>query len=99
MELQKDFGLVDSTEGEEDEELEQEKIAHQVEEGISLRHYQVMLIIFFIYHSHLVKTNCGFFQSDLPLVVSYGAAHHMLINRSNKIFGGIFSQNPQRTLG
>ena len=46
MELQKDFGLVDSTEGEEDEELEQEKIAHQVEGGISLRHYQVMLIIF-----------------------------------------------------
>ena len=43
MELQKDFGLVDSTEGEEDEELEQEKIAHQVEGGISLRHYQVML--------------------------------------------------------
>ena len=40
MELQKDFGLVDSTEGEEDEELEQEKIAHQVEEGISLRHYK-----------------------------------------------------------
>ena len=34
MELQKDFGLVDSTEGEEDEELEQEKIAHQVEGGI-----------------------------------------------------------------
>ena len=48
MELQKDFGLVDPTEGEEDEELEQEKIAHQVEEGVSLRHYQVMLIIFFI---------------------------------------------------
>ena len=40
MELQKDFGLVDSTEGDEDEELEQEKIAHQVEEGVSLRHYQ-----------------------------------------------------------
>ena len=47
MELQKDVGLVDSMEGEEDEELEQEKIAHQVEEGISLRHYKVMLIIFF----------------------------------------------------
>ena len=47
MELQKDFGLVDSTEGEEDEELEQEKIAHQVEEGISVRHYKVMPIIFF----------------------------------------------------
>ena len=46
MELQKDFGLVDSTEGEEDEELEQEKIAHQVGEGISLRHYKVMLIYF-----------------------------------------------------
>ena len=47
MEVQKDFGLVDSTEGEEDEELEQEKIAHQVEEGISFRHYKVMLVIFF----------------------------------------------------
>lgn len=32
MELQKDVGLVDSMKGEEDEELEQEKIAHQVEE-------------------------------------------------------------------
>ena len=57
MELQKDFGLVDSTEGEEDEELEQEKIAHQVEGGISLRHYQVMLIIFFIL-GHLKSNTC-----------------------------------------
>ena len=47
MEHQKNVGLVDSTEGEEDEELEQEKIAHQVEEGISVRHYKVMLIICF----------------------------------------------------
>ena len=45
MELQKDVRLVVSMEGEEDEELEQEKIAHQVENkiqilGISLKHHQ-----------------------------------------------------------
>ena len=69
MELQKDLGLVDSTEGEEDEELEQEKIAHQVKEGIFLRHYKVMLISFFIL-GHL-KSNTCYRQNLLESAMSW----------------------------